>query len=76
MQSVCSDGFPGAGAGPIRDQVAAAQEQRIAERITAAQARQEAGKAREEAARLAAALLARINPAESKPASTRKKGGE
>lgn len=70
---------------------AAAEAHRMAERMTAAQAerdqaRQEAGKAREEAARLAgqlqahqeqaAALLARINPAESKPAGTRKKGGE
>lgn len=64
-------------------------EQQQAARATAAQldqVRQEAGKAREEAARLAgqlqahqeqvAALLARINPAESKPAGTRKKGGE
>lgn len=70
---------------------AAAEAHRMTERMTAAQAerdqaRQEAGKAREEAARLAgqlqahqeqaAALLARINPAESKPAGTRKKGGE
>ncbi len=70
---------------------AAAEAHRMAERMTTAhaerdQARQEASKAREEAARLAgqlqahqeqtAALLARINPAESKPAGTRKKGGE
>ncbi|GAA4344058.1 hypothetical protein GCM10023144_47450 [Pigmentiphaga soli] len=63
----------------LAEQLAATQAERD-------QARQEAGKAREEAARLAgqlqahqeqiAALLARINPAESKPASTRKKGGE
>jgi chromosome segregation ATPase len=69
----------------------ATEAHRIAERLTAAQAerdqaKREAAQAREEAARLAghiaalkeqsAALLARINPAESKPASTRKKGGE
>lgn len=69
----------------------ATEAHRIAERLTAAQAerdqaKREAAQAREEAARLAgqltahqeqsAALLARISPAESKPASARKKGGE